>query len=120
MAINEKQNNVVISNLRELITICVKSKTFDLLFVLMVSFVWWGNIMLKRAVDGKDSTSALLAIYVWPVLICVFLVTMYSGMLVVTRGTKKRLTVEFIFALLLLLIAVGIILGFLFTLSSVD
>ncbi|MFA7170296.1 MAG: hypothetical protein WC178_05625 [Candidatus Paceibacterota bacterium] len=84
----------------ELFKICLGSRTFDLLLVLMMMFVWCGIASLRDAVSGKDTTMSLLAIYVWPILIIVFFVVMFSGMKLITRGIKKSKTSVAVFAMI--------------------
>ncbi len=108
----ERDNNIrKIDSMAELIGFCLKSKSFDLLLVLMIGFVWCGIILLKITVEGEDSTMLLFAIYVWPILISVFFLVMFGGMLFLTRHIKKSMSSLIIFAAVVISIPVIMILS---------
>mgnify|MGYP000874249662 CR=1 FL=1 len=95
-----------INSVTELIRFCLKSKSFDLLLVLMIGFVWCGIILLRDIVSGRDSTESLIAIYVWPILIASFFLTMFVSMEVITRKIRKSFSSKIMFALMMLAIPV--------------
>ncbi|MDD3190989.1 MAG: hypothetical protein PHI66_04865 [Candidatus Pacebacteria bacterium] len=95
----------------ELFKFCLKYKVFDLLLILMVGLVWYGQILLKITVAGKDSTMMLLAIYVWPILIGAFSLVMFGGMLFFARNVKKSISALFVFLLIMILIPILMIIS---------
>ena len=88
----------------ELFRFCLGSRTFDLLLVLMMMFVWHGTILLRQNLYGKDSTAALLVVYIYPVFVGVFSIVMFGSMKAVTRKIEKSAFAEILFALMMILI----------------
>jgi len=91
-----------INTVNELIKACLRSKSFDVLIVLMIGVVWYGAYMVKQAVYGGDSTGALLAIYVYPILVAIFCMVVFMDMIFITKGRKKRNSTMILFVLLLI------------------
>ncbi|MFA6897424.1 MAG: hypothetical protein WCQ96_04020 [Patescibacteria group bacterium] len=106
---NNKNNKIRIDNIGELIRLCLKSEFFVVLFFLMAGFVLYGAIMVRQVAYGKDSTAALLALYVWPILIGIFFLVVFKSMLYFTRKMKKSTFVVILFALMTVFIPICII-----------
>lgn len=89
-----------------LIRFCLKSKSFDLLLVIMMGFVWCGIILLRVIVSGGDSTESLIAIYIWPVLILSFFAVMFSIMRAITKERRKNIVSVIGFTFIMLFIPI--------------
>jgi len=105
-------NSRNINSVTELIRSCLRSKSFDSLLVLMIGFVWCGAIMVRRAVYGGDSTGALLAIYVYPILVAIFCVALFIDMISITRGIEKGNFAMVLFIFILIFISTFVFLCF--------
>ncbi len=95
-----------INSVTELISFCLKSKSFDLLLAVMIGFVWCGIILLRDIVSGRDSTESLIVLYVWPILISVFSLAVFSYMIHITQKIKKGISTIIFFALIVVLIPI--------------
>lgn len=101
-----------INTATELIRICSKSISFDLLFLLMVGYVWNELIILRQSIEGRDSTAALLAVFVCPFLVSIFFLAIFLSMLSLTRKRRKNTYAVIIFAIITLLIPIFMIFYF--------
>lgn len=101
-----------INTVTELVRICLKSISFDLLFILMVGYVWNELIILRQSTEGQDSTAALRAIFVCPFLVGIFFLAIFMSMLSLTRKRKKNIYAIVLFALATLLIPIFMIFYF--------
>lgn len=75
---------------------------------------WGGNgaTLLRQYIYGMDSTAALLAYYVCPILIGMFFVAIFGSMKSVTRRVRRSVSAEILFALVTIIIPIFVIFYF--------